>query len=40
MRARTFVTGSLFVVGDGETLEEIKDTEAWIATSEATEVRR
>jgi hypothetical protein len=28
--SRTFQAGGLFIVGDGETLDEVKGTETWI----------
>jgi len=35
-----FHSGGLFVLGEGETLDEVQGTEAWLATADPVEVRR
>lgn len=40
MSAQAFKSGGLFIVGDGETLDDVQDGEAWLATTEPVEVRR
>lgn len=40
MSPRTFQTGGVFVVGDGETINDVQAGGAWLATAEPVEVRR